>query len=252
MRLRNVPRAREVIAESPFVVQNPEAQKGQWHLLFCNVNPVYLEIGTGKGRFLLELAGLNPDINYVGIEKYSSVLLRGVERQNELQLPNLRFIRGEAELITEYFESGEVSRIYLNFSDPWPKRRNAKRRLPSGEFLRRYDRILADGGTIEFKTDNRSLFDFAVEEVPASAFRIDAITYDLHHDDVMNAGNIMTEYEERFSAKGNPICKYILRRMKPGDSPEPSYGTILMPPDTEIHEFTTDNQDFVDKADRMK
>ncbi len=212
MRLRNIPRARDTIEASPFVVQKPEENKGNWKNLFGNENPVYLEIGTGKGRFILELAQLHPEINYIGIEKYSSVLLRGVDRQDELQLPNLRFIRGEAELITEYFAEGEVSRIYLNFSDPWPKKRNAKRRLPSKEFLRRYDVILDESGTIEFKTDNRELFDFAVEEVPFSPFRIDAITYDLHADPVMNQGNVMTEYEERFSAKGNKINKYILKQ----------------------------------------
>lgn len=239
MRLRNVPRAREVIEKSPFVIQDPEAHKGNWHQVFSEKNdtrpdpdsiqdsigidtalekrPVFLEIGTGKGRFILELAQMHPEINYIGIEKYSSVLLRGVERQNELQLPNLRFIRGEAELITEYFAKGEISRIYLNFSDPWPKNRNAKRRLPSREFLRRYDRILTPDGTIEFKTDNRMLFDFAVNEVPASSFFIDAITYDLHNDSVMNVGNVMTEYEEKFSAKGNKICKYILKRKNPVD-----------------------------------
>lgn len=212
MRLRNIPRARDTIQDSPFVIQNPEEQKGHWQELFGNTSPIHLEIGTGKGRFILELAQRNPDINYIGIEKYSSVLLRGVDRQNELELPNLRFIRGEAELITEYFAPGEIGRIYLNFSDPWPKKRTAKRRLPSKEFLRRYDAILAESGTIEFKTDNRELFDFAVEEVPFSSFEIAEITYDLHADPVMNEGNIMTEYEEKFSAKGNKINKYILRR----------------------------------------
>ena len=140
------------------------------------------------------------------------VLLRGVERQNELELPNLRFIRGEAEIITEYFAHGEIDRIYLNFSDPWPKKRNAKRRLCSHEFLSRYDQILSAQGSVEFKTDNRELFDFGVEETAVSSFQIRAITYDLHADPVLNEGNIMTEYEERFSAKGNKICKYILNR----------------------------------------
>ena len=212
LRLRNIPRARDTIEASPFVVQKPEENKGKWKSIFGNDNPIYLEIGTGKGRFILELAQRHPHVNYVGIEKYSSVLLRGVDRQDELQLPNLRFIRGEAELITEYFAEGEVARIYLNFSDPWPKKRNAKRRLPSKEFLRRYDVILSSSGTIEFKTDNRELFDFAVEEVSFSPFVIDAITYDLHADPVMKEGNVMTEYEERFSAKGNRINKYILKR----------------------------------------
>ena len=214
MRLRNVPGAKEAIEESAFVIHNPEEYKGRWQELYDRPRPVHLEIGTGKGRFILTMAGLHPDLHYIGIEKYSSVLVRGVEAQNELQLPNLRFIRGEAELVTEYFENGEIDRIYLNFSDPWPKKRNAKRRLPSREFLARYDRILAQDGTIEFKTDNRQLFDFAVEETAYSPFAIREITYDLHRDPVMNEGNVMTEYEEKFSAKGNPICKYILERKR--------------------------------------
>ena len=137
MRLRNIPRARDVIAESPWVIHDPEAHRGAWQDIFQNTGPLHLEIGTGKGRFILELAQRHPEINYIGIEKFSSVLLRGVERQNELELPNLRFIRGEAEIITEYFARGEIDRIYLNFSDPWPKKRNAKRRLCSHEFLSR-------------------------------------------------------------------------------------------------------------------
>ena len=212
MRLRNIPGARDAIAASPWVVQKPEEQIGSWKELFEKDRPLHLEIGTGKGRFIMQLAGENPDINYIGIEKYSSVLLRCLEKQEELQLKNLVFIRGDAELINTYFAEGEIAKIYLNFSDPWPKERHARRRLPSSDYLRRYDRILAPGGTIEFKTDNRGLFDFAVEEVEQSAFEIAQITYDLHNDPVMNVGNIMTEYEEKFSAKGNKICKYILRR----------------------------------------
>ena len=212
MRLRNIPGARETIAESRWIVQDPGIHKGKWKELFGNEHPIYLEIGTGKGKFINQLAMENPDINYVGIEKYSSVLIRALDKLDESQIQNLLFIRGDAELICEYFDEGEVERIYLNFSDPWPKDRHAKRRLPSKEFLRRFAQILTPDGTIEFKTDNRALFDFAVEEVEAGGFKILQITYDLHNDPVMNEGNIMTEYEERFSAKGNPICKYILGR----------------------------------------
>lgn len=210
MRLKNIPRARSVIAGSPYVVPQPEQYRGQWSSLFGSGHPLHLEIGTGKGRFLMEMAERHPDINYIGIEKYSSVLLRGVEEQDSLRLPNVRFIRGEAEMICTFFDVHEISRIYLNFSDPWPKKRNAKRRLPSRTFLARYNIILADDGQIEFKTDNRPLFDFAVAEVPGSPFRIRALTYDLHADPILGAGNIMTEYEEKFSALGNRICKYIL------------------------------------------
>lgn len=212
MRLRNIPGARDAIAASPWVIQKPEEHCGQWRAVFSKDGPLHLEIGTGKGRFIMQLAKEHPEVSYIGIEKYSSVLLRCLEKQEELQLPNLVFIRGDAELINTYFAPGEIDRIYLNFSDPWPKERHARRRLPSSDYLRRYDRILAKGGVIEFKTDNRGLFDFAVEETAQSAFRIAQITYDLHNDPAINAGNIMTEYEEKFSKKGNKICKYILCR----------------------------------------
>ena len=212
MRLRNIPGARETIAESQWIVQDPALCRGKWKERFGNDHPIHLEIGTGKGKFINQLAAENPDINYVGIEKYSSVLIRALDKLDESQIGNLLFIRGDAELICEYFGEGEVEKIYLNFSDPWPKDRHAKRRLPSKEYLRRFAQILTEDGTIEFKTDNRALFDFAVDEVEAGGFKILQITYDLHSDPVMNEGNIMTEYEERFSAKGNPICKYILGR----------------------------------------
>ncbi len=212
MRLRNIPGARDTIAESRWIIQEPMAQKGKWGEAFGNDHPIHLEIGTGKGKFINQLAMENPDINYVGIEKYSSVLIRALDKQDAQELPNLLFIRGDAEIVCEYFEEGEIDKIYLNFSDPWPKDRHAKRRLTSKEFLRRYDVILAKEGTIEFKTDNRMLFDFSVDEVELGGFKMIACTYDLHNDEKMNAGNIMTEYEERFSAKGNPICKYIINR----------------------------------------
>lgn len=212
MRLRNIPGAREMVAESPYVVQDPAAVCGRWREKFGNRNPVRVEVGTGKGKFINELAFENPQINYVGIEKYSSVLIKALGKLEASQISNLLFIRGDAELICDFFAQNEVDRIYLNFSDPWPKDRHAKRRLPSKEYLRRFDRILVPDGTIEFKTDNRALFDFAVEEVPLGGFKVQQITYDLHNDPVMNAGNIMTEYEEKFSAKGNPIFKYVIGR----------------------------------------
>ncbi len=212
MRLRNVPGSKEHLAESPWVVQDPPAAKGKWQEIFGNDHPCRLEIGSGKGRFIVELAARNPDINYIGMDKYSSVLIRALAKQEEAELPNLRFLCYDAELLGNVFEKGELDRIYLNFSDPWPKERHARRRLPSKEYLRLYDQLLPAEGTIEFKTDNRALFDFAVEEVAESVFQIDALTYDLHRDSVLNEGNIMTEYEEKFSVKGNPICKYILSR----------------------------------------
>ncbi len=212
MRLKNVPGARDVIAESSLVVHEPEKQKGNWQQVFGNDHPIHIEIGMGKGRFICEMAKTHPDINYIGIEKYSSVLLRAIQKMEEEPLPNLLFIRMDAENIDEVFGLDEVDRIYLNFSDPWPKDRHAKRRLPSKEFLARYDRFLKKDGVLEFKTDNKALFDFAVEELPQAGWKLVKITYDLHHDEEMMQGNVMTEYEEKFSSMGNPICKYIINR----------------------------------------
>ena len=188
------------------------SHKGNWSHVFEKEGALHIEVGMGKGRFMMELAQLHPDINYIGIEMYSSVLLRAVQKMEENPISNLRFIRMDAREIEDVFAPGEVDKIYLNFSDPWPKDRHAKRRLPSRQFLARFDNILKKEGNIEFKTDNKDLFDFAVEEVEPAGWKIDAITYDLHKDEVMNVGNIMTEYEEKFSSKGNPIYKYIISR----------------------------------------
>lgn len=202
-----------MIADSNFTVKDPEKLKGLWKKeIFGNDNELHIEIGMGKGRFLMDLATLNPNINYVGIEKYSSVLLRAIQKQEQLLLPNVKFIRMDAEDITEVFAPAEVDKIYLNFSDPWPKDRHAKRRLPSRQFLGKYDQILRPDGVVEFKTDNKDLFQFALDEVEPAGWNLDAVTYDLHHDPVMNEGNVMTEYEEKFSSLGNPIYKYIVSR----------------------------------------
>jgi tRNA (guanine-N7-)-methyltransferase len=201
-----------MIAESRFVVHEPQEYKGRWSELFGNDHPLQIEIGMGKGRFIMDLARMHPEINYVGIEKYSSVLLRGIQKMETDPLPNLYFIRMEAEEIADVFDREEVERIYLNFSDPWPKDRHAKRRLPSREFLKRYDEILVRDGVIEFKTDNQDLFRFALEEIAPAGWRLLQMTEDLHHDEKMLAGNVMTEYEEKFSALGNPIYKYVIAR----------------------------------------
>lgn len=212
MRLRNVTGSREIIADSRFVVHEPFANKGKWNEIFGNNRPIQIEIGMGKGRFLMDLAAANPSINYIGIEKYSTVLLRAIQKMEENELSNLRFIRMDAEDICEVFDKAEVTKIYLNFSDPWPKDRHAKRRLPSRQFLERYDAILAPDGKIEFKTDNVDLFDFALGEIEPAGWKLEAMTRDLHHDAQLSAGNIMTEYEEKFSSLGNPIYKYIIYR----------------------------------------
>ena len=211
MRLRNVPGSREDIANSEFVIQNPEKHRGEIVSLFPSKQPLLIEIGMGKGQFITTLAKNNPDINYIGIEKYSSVLVRAIEKQTEPELPNLKFIRMDAENINDVFAENEVDGIYLNFSDPWPKDRHAKRRLTSRQFFARYEKLLKPEGKIQFKTDNSALFDFSLEEVEATNFKANEVSYDLHNSE-WNEGNVMTEYEERFSAKGNPIKRVVFVR----------------------------------------
>lgn len=212
MRLRNIPGADEAIADSPHCIQEPMAEKGRWHLIFGNENPIHIEIGMGKGQFIMKLAKEHPDINYIGIERYSSVLLRALQKMEIEPLPNIRFLCMDASIITEVFDKEEVAKIYLNFSDPWPKERHAKRRLTSRQFFERYDKILARNGVVEFKTDNDDLFAFSMEEVAEAGWTLNAHTFDLHHDPVLNEGNVMTEYEEKFSSLGHPIHKLIARR----------------------------------------
>lgn len=217
MRLRNIPGAKEAISRSPYVIQEPETYKGRWSEAFAKTNPIHIEVGMGKGRFLMDMASLHPEINYVGIEMYDSVLLRALQKMEEREregtpLPNLKFMRVDARMLPEIFEKGEVEKIYLNFSDPWPKARHAKRRLTSREFLDRYDRILEPDGVVEFKTDNRDLFEFSLEEVKETKWELLAHTFDLHQNAEMMTGNVMTEYEEKFSSAGNPICKMVIRR----------------------------------------
>lgn len=212
MRLRNIPAAAPAIEESAACIKDAAALKGKWHEIFGNDRAIRIEIGMGKGRFIMQLAKENPDVNYIGMERYDSVLYRALQKLEEEPLPNLRLLCEDAALLPDFFAAEELDRIYLNFSDPWPKDRHAKRRLTSREFLARYDKVLKKDGVVEFKTDNVLLFDFSLEEIEAAGWSLDACTKDLHHDEALNAGNIMTEYEEKFSSKGNPICKLITSR----------------------------------------
>ncbi len=213
MRLKHVPGAEDAVASSPFCIQNPEDFRGSWRTAFPDPYPIHIEIGMGKGRFLIQLALKHPEINYIGIEKYSSVLVRAIQKMQNMGTDapgNLFFICTDAEKITEIFAPGEISKVYLNFSDPWPKERHAKRRLTSRQFLQRYDQILIPQGVVEFKTDNKNLFDFSLNEISDSHWKLLGCTYDLHKDEKLNAQNIMTEYEEKFSSLGNPIFKLII------------------------------------------
>ena len=210
MRLRNIKGSKEFIEASPFVIQTPEEYKGRWKDCFHNDNPIHIEIGMGKGQFIHQLAEQNHHINYIGIEMYSSVLYRALEKREQTDLSNLYFLRFDAKYLNNIFEKNEIDRIYLNFSDPWPKDRHAKRRLTSSLFLAIYHNILKDDGYVQFKTDNRDLFDFSVETVEQSEkWHIDHISYDLHHSQFLE-GNIMTEYENKFVAEGKAICYFTI------------------------------------------
>ena len=216
MRLRNIPGADEVIHNHQAVINNGKDHQGRWQAVFGREALLHIEIGMGKGQFLLNIARQNPEIDYVGIERYSSVLYRALERceaEEFSEIGNVRFLCLDAMELPEVFAKEEVDRIYLNFSDPWPKARHARRRLTSAEFLKGYEQVLAIGGRVEFKTDNRGLFDFSVEQVENSDWNLAGLTYDLHHNSEWNAGNIMTEYEEKFSALGQPIHKLVAVRI---------------------------------------
>lgn len=211
MRLRNVTGSQEIIRESLSVVKDAHLYKGRWDDFFKNDNPIHIEVGMGKGKFITTLASQNENINYIGIEKYASVLVRAIEKQQELNLPNLFFLCEDAEKIMDFFENEEVKKIYLNFSDPWPKERHAKRRLTSKEYFSRYEQILFKESVVEFKTDNRKLFDFSLDQIEEANWIIVNKTFDLHNSDMVE-GNIMTEYEKKFSAKGNLICKVVAKQ----------------------------------------
>lgn len=209
-RLRNIPGARERIAESPLVIQEPEQHRGHWRAAFSKEAPLFVEIGAGKGKFLTGMAAAHPENNYLGIEMYSAVLLKAVQRaEGQEALPNLRFLRFDATEIASIFAPGEAAGIYLNFSDPWPKDRHAHRRLTSDRFLARYEQILSPGGRLEFKTDNLALFDYSLEMLRERGWLLLACTRDLYGEQELLAGNVASEYEEKFSGRGNPICKLI-------------------------------------------
>jgi tRNA (guanine-N7-)-methyltransferase len=218
MRLRNIPGAREIVAQDQRCFDTGDETAGKWSGIFGRKAQLMAEIGMGKGRFIIDMALKHPDIDFIGVERYESVMIKALQKLDRMKkeggmVPdNIRFIRMDAADIGDFFKPEELDRIYLNFSDPWPKDRHAKRRLPSRQFLERYDKILKEDGCIEFKTDNRDLFDFAVEELEDSKWHADYISYDLHSDEKLMVGNVMTEYEEKFSSLGNPIYKYCIRR----------------------------------------
>lgn len=207
MRLRNKPWAEEFITSHPeVIIPNPEEYKGNWQRIFGNDHPIHIEVGTGKGQFVTGMALANPDINYVGIELYTSVIVVALEKVIEANTPpNLRLLKVNGADLDKYFAKGDISRVYLNFSDPWPKTRHAKRRLTHEGFLKLYESILIDGGEIHFKTDNRGLFEYSLVSMSEYGMLLKYVSLDLHAN--MPEDNIMTEYEEKFSAKGQPIYR---------------------------------------------
>lgn len=209
MRQRNVKNKKEIINNSNYVVFDCQNYKGKWRDLFNNNNPIYIEIGMGKGNFIIENAKRYPNINFVGIEKFDSILALALKKIDKEELPNLKVIRMDANIINDVFEH-EIDKIFLNFSDPWPKARYTKRRLTSQEFLVRYENLFKDKKVIEMKTDNRGLFEFSLISYVNMGYKIEDISLDLHNS--LYPDNIMTEYEEKFSAKNN--CIYYVKVVK--------------------------------------
>lgn len=206
MRVRNRPGAAEKLASYPqYVVQDPENWRGRWQERFGNDQPIHVEIGSGKGRFVTEMAKAHPDINYIGIEIQISVISLALDRVIEADVPNLQIMRVDGGDLTNFFADHEISQIYLNFSDPWPKKRHEKRRLTSKRFLDTYRQILRLQGEIHFKTDNRGLFEYSLSSFSKYGMVLEQVWLDLHESDF--EGNILTEYEEKFSAKGHPIYR---------------------------------------------
>lgn len=210
MRLKNIKGASERILEGKYFINNPNEYKGKWHKLFNNNNPIYIEIGMGKGNFIIKNAIENPNINYIGIEMYDSVILRAVEKTNELELNNLYLIRTDARLIEDVFDK-EIDLIYLNFSDPWPKERHAKRRLTSTRFLARYDNIFRGDNHIIMKTDNLDLFNYSVDSLKEYGYTINEISNDLHKE---KDNIITTEYEDKFTSKGMKINYFVASKVR--------------------------------------
>ena len=202
MRLRNVKNKEEILKNTTYLITNPEEYKSIWNKLFGNNHKLYIEVGMGKGDFIIENAKRYPDINFIGIEKYDSVIARAIEKANLEELPNLKLVRMDANHIDEAF-SKEVDLIYLNFSDPWPKKRHAKKRLTSEIFLAKYANIFTGDNKIMMKTDNTGLFEYSLESLSQYGYIIEKVSLDLHNSDIEN--NIETEYEKKFSSKGNNI-----------------------------------------------
>lgn len=206
MRLRHKPWAREELNKNPeLVMQNSEGLKGNWGKTFEKAQPLYVEVGTGKGQFLTGMAQLYPEINFIGVERYESVLLTAMERAEKAGLQNLKFLSEDVANLSDFFAEGEINRLFINFTDPWPKTRHAKRRLTHEHFLGLYHQLLTKNGEIHFKTDNQGLFEYSLHSMSTYGMSLKNVSLDLHGSEMEN--NVMTEYEEKFSAKGMRIFR---------------------------------------------
>lgn len=206
MRLRNKAGASEELLQHPtIIIQNAESRKGNWQEVFGNNNPIHIEVGTGKGKFLTGMSELHPDINYIGVEKYDSVIISALERIQEAGMPNFKLLNEDVINLTSYFEQGELDQVYINFTDPWPKNRHEKRRLTHERFLRMYEQVMKKNGEIHFKTDNQALFEYSLHSFSKYGMILNNVSLDLHKSEI--EGNIMTEYEEKFSKKGMRIYR---------------------------------------------
>lgn len=188
-----------------YVILNPEECKGNWATIFGNNHPIHIEVGSGKGRFITGMAARHPEINYIGIDIQMTVLSYALDRVVEAGLPNVKLLRVDGSSLTKYFSKAEIDRLYLNFSDPWPKKRHEKRRLTYKQFLDTYKEILPEKGEIHFKTDNRGLFEYSLVSFSQYGMTLNGVWLDLHASDM--ADNVMTEYEEKFSNKGQVIYR---------------------------------------------
>lgn len=207
MRVRHKPWAGDFIKEhQEIIIPDPEEYKGNWQKLFGNNQPIHIEVGSGKGQFITGMALQNPNINYIGIELFDSVIVKAAEKIIAAGTPNnVRMLLVNGSDLQKYFAKNDVDRVYLNFSDPWPKTRHAKRRLTHENFLKLYESVLIDNGEVHFKTDNRGLFEFSLVSMSHYGMKLNYVSLDLHAE--MPEDNVMTEYEEKFSSKGQPIYR---------------------------------------------
>ncbi len=209
MRLKNVKNAKDIINNSKYIVLNPYDYKGKWNSLFKNNNPINIEIGMGKGNFIIKMAKKYKDINFIGIEMFDSVIVRSVQKLENEDIPNLKLIRLDANYIEDIFDK-EINTIYLNFSDPWPKKRHEKRRLTSDVFLKKYDNIFKGKKEIIQKTDNINLFSYSLSSLSLYGYKFDYVTLDLLSENDLD--NVLTEYESKFNSKGVRICKLVAHK----------------------------------------